>query len=73
MHLEDGTSGLIEVKLGGQRLIDAAADTLKALSDKLDTTRTKAPSFRMVLVADGDFAYRRKDGVIVCPIGCLRP
>lgn len=73
VHLEDGTSGLVEVKLGGQKLIDAAADTLKALSDKLDTTRTKAPSFRMVLVADGDFAYRRKDGVIVCPIGCLRP
>jgi len=73
VHMEDGTSGLIEVKLGGGALIDAAAKTLKTLSDKLDTARTKAPAFCMVLVADGDFAYRREDGVIVCPIGCLRP
>ena len=44
------------------------------LSGKLDTTRMPPPSFRMVLVAIGDFAYRRnEDGIIVCPIGCLRP
>jgi len=73
VHLDDGTCGLIEVKLGGEALIDAAADTLKELSGKLDLSRTKAPAFRMVLVADGDFAYRRDDGVVVCPIGCLRP
>ena len=73
VHLEDGTSGLIEVKLGGTALIEEGAKSLNALYAKLDTSKTRTPSFRMVLVADGDFAYRRKDGVIVCPIGCLRP
>lgn len=71
--LRDGRSGLIEVKLGGTALIEGGAKSLNALYAKLDTSKTRTPSFRMVLVADGDFAYRRKDGVIVCPIGCLRP
>lgn len=73
VHMEDGTCGLVEVKLGGEALIESAAETLKALWAKLDLTRTKAPAFCMVLVADGDFAYRRDDGIVVCPIGCLRP
>ena len=30
------------------------------------------PSFLMVLTASGDYAYRRKDGVLVVPIGCLK-
>ncbi len=30
------------------------------------------PSFMMVLTGTGDFAYRRKDGVFVVPIGCLK-
>lgn len=34
----------------------------------------KPPAFKMVLTAVGDYAYRRKeDGVIVCPVSCLRP
>lgn len=32
----------------------------------------KSPSFLMVLTAVGDYAYRRKDGVYVVPVGCLR-
>lgn len=32
----------------------------------------KAPSFLMILTAVGDFAYQRKDGVYVVPIGCLK-
>ena len=32
------------------------------------------PSFLMVLTAVGDCAYTRPDdGVVVCPIGCLKP
>jgi hypothetical protein len=54
-------------------LIEKGVKTLDALSAKIDTTRMPSPSFRMVLVADGDFAYRREDGIIVCPIGALRP
>ncbi len=66
-------SGLIEVKLGGDALIEKGAKALTDLSRKLDGTRMKMPSFQMVIVADGSFAYRRSDGVLVCPIGCLKP
>ena len=32
------------------------------------------PSFKMVLTATGEYAYRRPDdGVIVCPLSALRP
>ena len=46
---------------------------MKTLSDKIDTTRMSAPSFLMVLVGVGKYAYRREDGVYVVPIGALRP
>jgi len=73
IHLRDGRYGLVEVKLGGDGLVDKGAASLLALSDKIDTTRMKSPSFKMVVVADGGYAYRRKDGVIVCPISALKP
>ena len=38
----------------------------------IDTDKMKHPSFLMVLTAVGKYAYRRKDGVYVVPIGCLR-
>ena len=74
VSLRDGRCGLVEVKLGGDVLIDGGAASLNTLYDKLDTSKMRTPSFKMIVVADGEFAYRRKDdGVIVCPIGCLRP
>ena len=74
IHLRDGRYGLVEVKLGGDRLVDKGASSLLSVADKIDLTRMKKPSFLMVLVADGDFAYRRKDdGVIVCPLAALKP
>ncbi|MBR4171591.1 MAG: ATP-binding protein [Kiritimatiellae bacterium] len=74
MRLENGSYGLVEIKTGGDALIAKGIKTLKSLSAKIDTTRMPPPSFRMVLVASGDFAYRRKDDdIIVCPIGCLKP
>ena len=72
--LRDGRSALIEVKLGGDALIEGGVKTLNTLYDKLDTSKTRSPSFKMIIVADGDFAYRRQeDNIIICPIGCLRP
>ena len=74
VYLRDGAYGLVEIKLGGQPLIEKGADTLKRLADKIDTTKMSKPSFLMVLTAVGDCAYRRPDdGVIVCPIGALKP
>ena len=72
MRLENGSYGLIEIKTGGETLIGKGAATLADLENKIDTTKMKKPAFKMILVADGDFAYRRKDGIVVCPIGCLK-
>ena len=73
MRLENGSYGLIEIKTGGETLIEKGVKTLERLSSKIDTTRMPQPSFRMVLVASGDIAYRRReDGIVVCPIGCIK-
>ena len=53
-------------------LIEEGAANLKSLAEKIDTTKMKAPSFMMVLTGTGAYAYRRKDGVYVVPIGCLK-
>ena len=73
VHLRNGRYGLVEVKLGGKELIEKGAATLEKLARLIDTKKMKSPSFKMVLTAVGGFAYQREDGVIVCPIGCLRP
>ena len=71
-HLRNGKYGLIEIKLGGDRLIEEGAKSLKAMEAKIDTDKMNAPSFLMVLTGTGDYAYRRQDGVYVVPIGCLK-
>lgn len=72
IHLRNCRYGLVEIKLGGDRLINEGASNLLALVDKINTDKMKEPSFLMVLTGTGDFAYRRKDGVYVVPIGCLK-
>lgn len=72
VHLRNGSYSLIEVKIGGDSLIEEGAENLKKLSNKIDTTKMKAPAFLMVLTGVGDYAYRRQDGVYVVPIGCLK-
>lgn len=72
LHLRNGSFGLIEIKLGGDKLIEEGASTLHSLSRKIDSERMKSPSFLMILTATGRFAYRREDGIYVVPIGCLK-
>lgn len=72
IHLRNGKYGLIEMKLGGDKLIEEGARSLKAMQEKIDTEKMKSPSFLMVLTGIGDYAYRRHDGVCVVPIGCLK-
>lgn len=72
IHLHNGSYGLVEIKLGGSKLEEEGAKTLKELAGKIDTTRMKEPSFLMVLTGLGSYAYQRKDGVMVVPIGCLK-
>lgn len=73
IHLRNGSYGLVEIKLGGDKLIEEGAQTLKTLSDLIDTNSMKKPSFMMVLCAQAPFAYKRNDGVYVVPITSLRP
>ncbi|MBR6491104.1 MAG: ATP-binding protein [Bacteroidales bacterium] len=72
VHLRDGKYGLVEIKIGGDNLINEGADSLKKLQGKIDTTKMKKPSFLMVLIGIGEIAYRRDDGVYVVPLGCLK-
>lgn len=72
VHLRDGSYGLIEIKLGGDKLINEGSENLIKLKNKIDTEKMNNPSFLMVLTATGKYAYQREDGVYVIPIGCLK-
>ena len=72
VHLRNGAYGLVEIKLGGDRLVEEGANTLLALSQKIDTGKMKAPSFLMVVTGTSRYAFRREDGVFVVPIACLK-
>jgi predicted AAA+ superfamily ATPase len=70
VQLRDGRWGAIEVKLGNKQIEEAAANLLK-LKEKIDTGKMREPSFLLILTG-GQFAFRRKDSVLVVPIGCLK-
>lgn len=72
LHLRNGSYGLIEIKLGGEKNIEEGAKNLKLLASRIDTTKMKAPSFLMILTGTTKYAIRREDGVYVVPIGCLK-
>lgn len=72
IHLRNGKYGLVEIKLGGEKLIEEGAKSLKSMAAKIDTDKMSDPSFLMVLTGTGDYAYLRQDGVCVVPIGCLK-
>lgn len=73
VHLKNGKYGLVEIKLGGETLIEEGAKSLKKLAGKIDTDRMQAPSFMMVLTGLGQYAYQRPDGVFIVPVSCLKP
>ena len=72
LHLRDGRYGLVEIKLGGDTLIEAGAATLKSLATKIDVEKLNPPSFLMILTGVGAYAYLRPDGVMVVPIASLK-
>jgi len=71
IRLRDGRWAPVEVKLGSNE-IEEASIHLKELKDKVNSEKMGSPSFMMVLTG-GQYAYRRKDGVLIVPIGCLKP
>ena len=72
VHLRNGSYGLIEIKLGGEKLIREGVETLTSLTESIDTSKMKEPAFRMILTAADQYAYRREDGICVVPVGCLK-
>ncbi|MDO5847646.1 MAG: DUF4143 domain-containing protein [Methanocorpusculum sp.] len=71
IHLRDGSYGLAEIKLGGESAVREGISTLNALESLIDTSKMKAPAFKMVITGTGRYAYR-DDGVFIVPAGCLR-
>jgi uncharacterized protein len=69
--LRDGRWAAVEIKMGALEF-DRAAENLKRFVERVNTEKMRIPSFLMIATAT-EFAYRRKDGVFVVPIGCLKP
>lgn len=72
LHRRNGSYALLEVKLGGEERINEGAASMLELADNIDTDKMSLPSFMAVIVGVGKYAYQRKDGVYVIPIGCLK-
>ena len=70
IQLADGRWAAIEVKMGNKQIEEASVN-LRKLKDKVNAEKMGEPAFLMVITA-GEYAYRRKDGVLVVPIGCLK-
>lgn len=76
LRLKNGKYALIEFKLGSFE-IDKGAENLlklkKLIQDKRKEQKVNLPdpSF-MAIITGTEFAYTRKDGVKVIPIGCLK-
>lgn len=66
--LRSGDYGLVEIKLGGDTLIEEAAKNLTALSNDL----ASPPAFKMILTGTSPYAYQREDGIFVVPITTLK-
>ena len=77
LHLGDGRYALIECKLGSRDIDDGARHLLemKRLIDEHDKNTPQqpiTPPTLLVVLTGGQYAYRRKDGVYVVPVACLK-
>ena len=77
LHLDDGRYALIECKLGSAE-VDAGAAHLLELQDLIrehNLTEKQVPIREpdlLIVLTGGKVGLRRKDGVYVIPIGCLK-
>lgn len=72
IHLRNGRYALLEVKLGGERLIDEGVKTLKDVLRRIDTDKMGEPAFMAIITGTERYAYRRDDGIIILPLGALK-
>ncbi|MCC7552978.1 MAG: DUF4143 domain-containing protein [Methanobacteriaceae archaeon] len=76
LQLKNGDYAFIEFKLGSSEIEKAAKNLLKldkAIKKEINENKVniKEPNF-LAIITSGEFAYTRKDGVKILPIGCLR-
>ncbi|MBQ9207606.1 MAG: ATP-binding protein [Treponema sp.] len=77
LHLRDGKYALIEFKLGSSEIEEASRHLLeiKRLVSEYNK-KGNSPSLRepdlLLIITGTEYAYRRKDGIFIIPIGCLR-
>ena len=71
IHLRDGRYALLEVKLGGGKLIDEGVKTLKGVLKRIDTDNMGEPAFMAIITGTERYAYRRDDGIII-PLEALK-
>lgn len=72
LHLPNGNWSAIEIKLGGEKLIEEGVTQLNSLKNKLaSNSDEKSPSFMMVVTVFGPL-YKRKDSIYIVPINCLK-
>lgn len=72
IHLRNGSYGLVEIKIGGDKAIREGITLLQKVTEAIDETRMGTPSFKMVLTGVGSYAFRSKEGTYIVPIGCLK-
>lgn len=72
IHLRNGRYALIEVKLGGESLIEEGVETLKGVLRRIDTSKMGEPAFMAVVTGTDRYAYKRDDGIMIIPIGTLK-
>lgn len=78
LHLADGRYALVECKLGASGIEEGAKHLLeiKHLIQEKNKTEQQVPIREpdvLMVLTGGQFAYTRADGILVVPIGCLRP
>lgn len=77
LHLDDGRYALIECKLGSHEIEEGAAHLLELqrLIQEHNLAEKQMPIREpdlLIVITGGQYGYRRKDGVYVIPIGCLK-
>lgn len=70
VRLRNGQWAAIEVKLGNKQIEEAAQNLLK-LKERINEEKMGEAAFLMIITG-GQYAYQRKDGVLVVPIGCMK-
>jgi hypothetical protein len=77
LHMDDGRYALIEVKLGESGIDEGAKhlleiETLIAKHNEFERqVPLRMPDLKIILTS-AEYGYRREDGVLVIPIGCIR-